>query len=196
VKTFTDYGERTDPAPVRARLEAYHGRLAFDVGANTGQSARVLAGRFDRVVCFEPCLESAARAAVTTPPNVTVIPAAVSDTDHLVGLDESAQAIGYGMLTTGGHPRYGERLGVRWVPAVTLDRVCALVGPPDVVKIDTEGHELRVLAGAAGLIGQRCAVWLVEVHDRLEDAVRACLAGYRVTRFDHQPDLFYLEAVP
>lgn len=33
-------------------IEAARGRLAFDIGANVGQSTRVLARGFDRVVAF------------------------------------------------------------------------------------------------------------------------------------------------
>ena len=186
----------TDTAEFCARLAAQSGRLAFDVGANIGQAALVLAARFARVVSFEPALETVVELDRTRPDNVTIVPAAVSHADGLVALDETADGIRHGMLTSGEHPRWGAWLARRVVPAVTVDTAVVWFGPPDVVKVDTEGHELAVLDGAPRLIADRSAVWLVEVHYPLEDRVRKVFDGYRLTVYPHQPDHFYMEASP
>jgi FkbM family methyltransferase len=196
MRTFTRLAGLTDIPEYWARIEAASGRLAFDVGANIGQASKVLAQHFERVIAFEPCAETAAVLAGAVPANVTVMDVAVSDLVGLVDLDESAGAIGYGMLTSGGHPRWGVTLGRRTVPALSLDAAVRRFGRPDLVKVDTEGHELPVLEGARNLIRYGRTVWLLELHDDLEEKVRAYFGGYQITRFDHQPDLYYLEVIP
>lgn len=48
------------------------------------------------------------------------------------------------------------------VPVVTLNEIASSYGMPELVKIDAEGFDLRVLAGASDLLG-RTDVFLVEV---------------------------------
>jgi FkbM family methyltransferase len=48
------------------------------------------------------------------------------------------------------------------VPVVTLNEIAAAYGMPELVKIDAEGFDLRVLVGASELLG-RTDVFLVEV---------------------------------
>jgi hypothetical protein len=49
------------------------------------------------------------------------------------------------------------------VPCVTLDQ--AGLDPPDLIKIDVEGHELDVLQGCQEIIAQRCPVIYYEAHE-------------------------------
>ena len=56
------------------------------------------------------------------------------------------------------------------VDVVTLDAVFA-DGDPDVVKIDVEGAEYRVLLGARGILSRGKARFLVEVHPWGDEAV-------------------------
>jgi len=57
--------------------------------------------------------------------------------------------------------------------AVTLDGILRqhadypLVGEPGLVKIDVEGSELDVLAGAKGLLADDRFDWIVEIHTRM-----------------------------
>jgi FkbM family methyltransferase len=50
------------------------------------------------------------------------------------------------------------------VPCLTLDQLVKRNGAPDLVLIDTEGHEAEVLKGAAETIRTSHAHWLVEFH--------------------------------
>ncbi|MCK6577925.1 MAG: FkbM family methyltransferase [Anaerolineae bacterium] len=50
------------------------------------------------------------------------------------------------------------------VPTVTLDTLMSRFGAPDLVKIDVEGAELRVLEGATGIARTGKARFLVEMH--------------------------------
>lgn len=142
-------------------LGAATGRLAFDVGANVGQAARVLAPHFATVIAMEPCKESFDILLEESAPNVVPIMAAVSSQTGSVELTESAYSITTGQLTTGGGLAWGASLGTRSVDSVTVDDLIAHYGRPDFVKIDVEGHEVEVLRGWTA--AHDCSV-LIEVH--------------------------------
>lgn len=196
----------TDAPAFAALLAAAKGRNAFDIGANTGQAAAVLAANFKHVYSFEPCAESLAILMVESPLNVVVVPQAV--TDHLGSLilTETENAIATGQLTTGTGLGWGKVVGERTVDCTTVDHACTQFHvEPDLVKVDTEGHEVQVLQGAAALIRRRHARWLIEVHHRdNEKPIRELLDGYTITRIDHDylhghdmaADHFYLEGCP
>ncbi len=57
------------------------------------------------------------------------------------------------------------------VPVVTLDELCT-DSPPDLIKIDVEGAEYRVLKGAEKILGAGHARFLVEVHPWGDEAAR------------------------
>lgn len=196
----------TDAPSFAALLALQAGRNVFDIGANIGQAAAVFAPNFKHVYSFEPCREALAILMVEAPMNVVVIPKAVSDHGGQVTLTETEHAIETGQLTTGTGLGWGKVIGERIVDCTTVDQACEHFHvEPDLVKVDTEGHEVKVLRGAKGLIGRRHATWLIEVHDRAnEEPIRLMLDGYDVARIDHDYlrgseqglDHFYLRAVP
>jgi hypothetical protein len=58
----------------------------------------------------------------------------------------------------------------------TLDSLAGLIRQPCLVKIDVDGGESDVLAGAGELLGERDTRWLVETHSReLEEHCRRVL---------------------
>lgn len=187
-------------------LSGLHGQLMFDIGANVGQAATLFAKSFDRVVSCEPCAEAYEILAERVPENVTVLEHAVSDHTGTVTLAVNSGSIRTGQLTSGecSEPAmgWGEVVGWRTVPAVTVDEMVRTFGIPDHVKVDTEGHELAVLAGASLLIARRETAWYIEVHSRrFASALRDHFAGYRVTFVDHDYapapfDNYYMRAVP
>jgi FkbM family methyltransferase len=86
---------------------------------------------------------------------------------------------------------------------VTLDALAATEPPPSVVKVDVEGAEVAVLAGAGRLLRDAGAVWFVEVHNaRTDAAVRDVFAasGYAVVDGDRtspaEPYPAWLMATP
>jgi FkbM family methyltransferase len=166
-------------------LGAQKGRLLFDVGANVGQAAHHMAPNFERVVSFEPCDESFEILEAERPSNVTPVKRAVSNIDGFIFLNESANSIKDGSLTTGsGRLTWGVNVGMRGVPAVTLNTVAAEYGTPNVVKVDVEGHEVKVLEGASDLFGY--SSFFVEMHGReLEAPVRELLCGYEIVRYEN-----------
>lgn len=148
------------------------GELAFDIGANIGQAARLLAPLYKHVLSFEPCEESFAVLIEECPQNVEPHAMAISNVMGEVSLDEAETAIGYGQLVNSnvayGHPEWGKCQGSRTVPATTIDDLVRHSGLlPDLIKIDTEGHEPMVLAGATWTLGIAYTSWFVEVHSAL-----------------------------
>lgn len=179
-------------------LGSFRGELAFNIGANIGQAANVLAPNFTRVVSFEPCQESYEVLAAESARNVTAVPLAVTDHDGTVALTESAYSITTGQLTTGGGLAWGEKVGEREVACATVDSLVAAYGVPELIQVDTEGHEVLVVQGAVQTIAEHHPDLLIEVHRKEhEGQIRSLCDGYtwqalhyedrrdQMTNFDH-----------
>lgn len=138
------------------------GCIAVDVGAHTGMYMRPLARIAAHVHAFEPT-ETFTLLQRSAPSNVTVLRQAVSDRDGeaVLTIPDAKDATTLATLeeVTG---RAHARLTV---PVVTLDTAC---GEMDVgfVKIDVEGHEVRVIKGAEQLIARCQPVFLIECEER------------------------------
>ena len=175
-----------DPPGVMELMDVYTGERAFDVGANIGQSASRLSGKFVEVVSFEPAVESFTRLAETAAPNVIPVYAAVSLMDGWVELGVQERHIAQGQLTTlspstegwedeqvGG---WGRVLGTRRVPCWALSSLMMMYGQPDFVKIDVEGHEADVVAGGLGMFRSVKPELWIEIHSAaLGEKVEAML---------------------
>lgn len=177
-----------DPPEIVPRLwEGFGGQTGWDVGGNCGQSVPKMRERFARVISFEPCQESFDYAKVLYP-GAEMYRTALSDLDGEVELAEvDGEHADTGMLVSpGAHGMEWEegvlaspQVRVRKVPCRTADSLALSLGAPDFVKIDTEGHELRILNGAHGLLDTGKAGWLVEFHSpRLHDQCAKLLVGY------------------
>jgi hypothetical protein len=113
---------------------------------------------------------------------VTLLPYAVSDREgeSVMALPHvSSSAVDTGQAHLGA-PRPGE-IGLT-VTTVTLDGFAAGAGLTrlDLVKIDVEGHECAVLAGAADLLARFRPVIILEIgHETMVDraAIHALLTG-------------------
>lgn len=180
---------RTDPHVVWDHYGDYSGRLAFDVGANIGQVAKLIAPRFESVVSFEPCAESYAILAAEAPANVTALPWAVSNVDGPITLYEAHESIQTGQLVSSEGLYWGPLEGERRVEAFTLDTLTELHGVPDFIKVDTEGHELQVIEGAMGTLASHPTL-LIEVHHAAAGkailAILDDLGGYDVSVVGHE----------
>ena len=151
-------------------------RGVIDVGASMGLFALV-AGLEDerrRVFAFEPvpetfaCLER--NLALNSRARIEPVAAAAAAFDGTIDLNvPPGESLPFGASTLPGHRDAGRRITVR---AVTLDRFVSERAPGhvDVIKLDTEGTEPDVLAGARSLIASD-RPWIVcEVLHGLTEA--------------------------
>ena len=168
------------------------GDCFVDVGANIGVYS-LLACSIPGVMAwaFEPASVAAARASENIRMND------LEDRIHLERMGVGATA-GSGYITTDSDAM--NRLTSTASPAsepvivVTLDSVLPedVCGAVSVVKIDVEGHELAVLAGAERLLDIQRPIFIVEENDR-ESLERLFTArGYR--RYTYDPDAGALTA--
>lgn len=180
---------QSDPEVVWHHFRELTGFVCFDIGANHGGTARLLATGFHTVHAYEPAAESYQHLCSGLPENVSPWLLAVSDTTEGVTLDTRTKALGLGELTTGSGPLtpgWGFKEGEgRMVPSTTIDAETDKHGPPDLIKIDTEGHEARVIAGGMETIREHNPRLLIEVHRAADgDWIRSELGG-RFTRITH-----------
>jgi FkbM family methyltransferase len=146
------------------------GDVFVDVGAHWGfftlQAATHPAGEID-VIAFEPELLNATilseNVAKNQATNVKAVCAACGDRFQVASLVTNSTM---GHSIRGADVRLDQRAPSRWVPVVTLDGALAsLQTPVDrriILKIDAEGFEPNIIAGASSLLtGGRIAliVW-------------------------------------
>jgi FkbM family methyltransferase len=189
--TFGLIDFQSDPDVIWSHFRTLTGFVAFDIGANHGGTARLLATGFHTVHAYEPASESYEHLVSGLPENVNPWLLAVSATVDGVNLDTRTKAIGLGELTTGESPlmdAWGSKSTEgRYVPSTTIDAETAKHGAPDFIKIDTEGHERLVVEGGLTTIREHNPRLLIEVHTAENgEWIRDELGG-RFTRVAH-PD--------
>lgn len=184
-----------------------NGETAADVGANIGYMTSVMAARLRSggvVHSFEPVPELAAELEAhaaawraRTGATLRVRRIAISDTAemrtfHLPGNFHENR--GLGMLTDSRRPREAEAAGGREF-AVECARMDALFPAPEriaLAKIDVEGGEQAVLAGAEALLGEnRIRDLVLEEYERPETAASLATLrrhGYTLFRVVRAPD--------
>lgn len=166
----------------------------IDVGAHGGQVTRLLADLVPdgRMVAVEP--SGYARTVLRTAPllrprrNVTVVATALGAAAGTALLStplKGAGAMGYGIASLASD---AARAAVREVvPVMPLDALVAAMALPRIalIKIDVEGHEAAVLAGAVGTLRRDSPILYLEVvRDSLTragsspEALWSLLAGF------------------
>lgn len=145
----------------RGRLRS--GARVFDLGAHQAVVALLLSrivGSTGEVVAVEAephnvrVAEENGR--LNGSANLRVLHAAVADKPGRLLFSESLN----GSVAPGGPT------GKVDVDAVTVDGLADRFGAPDVVFIDVEGYEAKVLHGARGTLNRRSSDFFVEVHDK------------------------------
>lgn len=160
------------------------GDVFYDVGANIGWYSLLAArkvGPEGSVVAFEPVLDNAFfaqwNAATNGLPNITVVPAALTDRDGWIGFLKKGAL--QGRLEKDDFELQARRrakhtfnpTGHVLVPITTLDSWLAQTGrpAPRVVKIDVEGAEVGVLKGMRQMIAAARPTLLIELHSTREE---------------------------
>ncbi len=177
---FLGHGKLYEPEIAALMLRAIQpGDTVLDVGANIGfftLLAAALAGPDGRVVGFEPAPDILERLAVNLAwndsANVTVVERPVSDRVDTVTFHLNSDNHGaHSLWDPGQHPDHpNSRAHARSIvtTTTTIDAEVARLGlaPPRVIKIDTEGAEHRVLAGAIELLTEFEIPYIIaELHD-------------------------------
>jgi FkbM family methyltransferase len=151
------------------------GMIAYDIGASVGFHTLLLATLGAKVYSFEPNPSSrtSLTGQLTANPGlaVQVEPYALSDHAGRAYLKKSLMSMA-NLSETGDIE----------VETKTIDEID--LPPPDVMKIDVEGHELRVLRGGLAKLEQFRPVILCDYHDdHTFPEVKKLLEplGYRVT---------------
>lgn len=158
------------------------GRLAVDVGAHIGMMSRLLANRFDLVVAVEPNPSCLSRLRRTMPSNVIVVGTAAGETAGWAELRVPVQN-GRAVAALGTLVGSGRQSAVTQSRRVAVLRVSDMVSEPvDFLKIDVEGFEPEVLAGAEHILANRPIV-LLEAEERHRAGVCAT-AGQRLATHD------------
>lgn len=144
------------------------GGIAYDVGANHGYFALVLAKLGYRVDAFEPqaalCSLIRRSAALNGLPDFHVVNAAVSEASGFVHVEDHADVRNSASRTCapGGD-----------VPLVTIDDYEG--PPPTFIKVDAEGYEQQIWRGAQRTIASYRPTWLLEFMPSLYEDPRAFL---------------------
>lgn len=186
----------------RSRLRP--GSLVFDIGAHQGIVGLVLAhhiGSSGRIVLVEPIPHNAEQCRRNIRLNdavgVTVRQAAVSDVSGRLSISSGLNGQGADL---------SDYAGSIDVECTTVDELARLEGRPDVVFIDVEGYEARVLRGAAATLATN-ADWFVEVHvgyglEAAGDTVEDVLKHFPATKYvryvhnEDDPEAILLEQAP
>jgi FkbM family methyltransferase len=151
---------------------------ALDVGANIGLSSVTLARLVGKVRSFEPSPHNAGflqrNLQLNGVRNVEVTQAAVSDAPGVLTFHEAQFGAGSHVMSPGDLSRGAPSIEV---PCLTLDSLD--LPRVDFMKIDVEGHEPEVLAGARRLLERDRPLIFTELN-------LWCLMAYA----DHQPGAF------
>ena len=140
------------------------GNIVYDVGAHVGFHSLfcgLVVGGSGRVIAFEPdpvCRGSLCRQANANPSlPITVMPYALSDRNAQVRFFSSKSS---------GQSRIHDHGGLL-IEARTTDSLVerAYIPPPDLMKIDVEGHEEAVLRGALATLSKCKPVILCDYND-------------------------------
>lgn len=155
-----------------------HGRDAWDIGANDGQSVDALIERgFETIVAVEPAIESfrILEQEWGKREGVTLLNKAVGAEPGKLALSVRLTPIRGGQLVSPDMPPgdwHGAEMYRRQVECVTLDQLQQEYGAPDFLKIDTEGFEERILRGGTEVLANGPEL-LVEYHSA--ELREACL---------------------
>lgn len=169
------------------------GSVVWDIGANVGLfafAASGLSGNTGRVFAIEPdfwlvnLMRRSARELPATHAPVDVLPVAMSDQVDLATFNVASRGRAANFVDGGGSTQTGGVRHRETVMAVTLDWLSERLPAPNIVKIDVEKLEHKVLKAGVNLLRQARPVIFCEVSDENSHEVTQILASmnYRLFR--------------
>lgn len=170
------------------------GYRVWDIGGNVGVfafAAAHRAGPNGEVVAVEPdpflagLLQTSAGFTSNQDMNVHVLCAAVSDNVGIARFKVAARGRASNSLEQVGHRSQacGSRC-VQHVPTITLDSMLNHFSAPNFLKIDVEGAEVMVIAGAKRVLSECRPTIYIEVGKQQSMDVTRQLKGYEYTLLD------------
>lgn len=164
-------------------------RAAVDVGANRGVWTHQLAGLCPRVYAFEPNPKMFAILDAARPANVEAHRIGLSDRTGVAKLKVPWSRRGYSNQHASLEMNWSaaQKFGVVEIATARLDDLD--IPPCGFIKIDVEGHEAAVVAGAADLIERDRPTLLIELEERhcdrtIERSIAAVIdLGYKAFVF-------------
>lgn len=153
-------------------------RVAIDVGANRGVWTHQLAALCPRVYAFEPNPKMFAILDAARPANAVVRQIALSDRAGVASLNVPRSARGFSNQHASLESNWSgaREFGMVEVATARLDDLD--LEPCGFIKIDVEGHESAVIAGAASLIARDRPTMLIELEERhSEHSIEASIAA-------------------
>lgn len=173
---------RHEPA-VSSFLINKHGRLFIDIGANVGYYSFLLHNNFDTILAVEPYLRNVRIIEMVKEKygynKVNILSTAISDKDGKSKLYFGSHR-GEHSLIPKSESNYLN------VNTITLDSLLKAYGNIDLIKLDVESAEWKVLDGAKNVMS-KIKSWLIELHNttrknELEDLLK--FYGYNVMWVD------------
>lgn len=179
------YGEWAEPEVQLLLSLIRQDDIVIDVGANIGSISVPIAkklGETGRLFCFEPQYHMfqylCANAALNGLSNVRAINAAVGDVDCFIEIPQAdySKPGNFSALSLLDAPRAASE-EVNTVPCWRLDHYLSRIKSCRLLKVDVEGMEYAVIAGAAELI-KRCRPFLYceanreDQFDRMSSLIR------------------------
>ena len=153
-----------------------HTAIALDIGANIGNHSCIFSTYFDRVIAFEPNPQVAALLRVNAMgKSIEVVEKGLSDIHGRLNFKICNSNLGGSKIVN-----YKSDIIVE---VDTLDRLTnhLLLDNVSFIKIDVEGHEDKVLAGAIKLLDNQTPVLSLELHSHnLSESISKLLSqvGY------------------
>jgi FkbM family methyltransferase len=186
-------------------------KIIFDVGANQGNWSIAALKRFPnaRVFAFEPSSNHAQtleRLKNEFGNRLTIINEGASNTIGRAVLHKDADGSGLASLHERELDRYNIKLDKKEdIALTTIDYICKIheIEKVDIIKIDVEGHEMKVLEGAVGILDTATSVQfefggtMLDSHyyfkDFYEFFSKKGFEIYRICRYGFCPVLRYFE---
>ncbi len=169
------------------------GDIVWDIGANLGLfsfAAASKAGPTGSVLAIEPdprhadLILKSRRRLSSQHASLDVICAAVSKAQGIAELEISARGHARNHLTEVAGNEAGQAVETKSVITITLDWLLEHRPAPKMVKIDVEGAECLVLAGAHRLLSEVRPTIYIEVSDDHIAEVTSILKSYHYLLFD------------